>query len=303
MLNGVHILLSYTCLYQCDHCFLHCSPGSEGAFSLAQFTELLDQAAALKTVRKISIEGGEPFLFYPIMLRGIEYAHKLGFETEVISNGYWAQDSEDAKAWLKPLVEAGLSTLNVSDDELHHGEASPSPAKAALQAAQELGIAQQAFTIESPKTIETTKYERGRGAPIVGGGVRFRGRAVEKLTNGLPLTYWREFTECTDEDFGMPGRVHIDAYGHVQLCQGISIGNVWERPLAEVMSAYNPEDHPICGPLMQGGPTRLAQKYGLDHKKGFSEGYVDACHLCYQVRKALLDTFPIHLAPLQAYGA
>ncbi len=31
-------------------------------------------------------------------------------------------------------------------------------------------------------------------------------------------------------------------------------------------------------------------------------GYVDACHLCYLARLALLDRFPEYVAPLQGYG-
>ncbi len=32
------------------------------------------------------------------------------------------------------------------------------------------------------------------------------------------------------------------------------------------------------------------------------DGYVDACHLCYLTRLALLDKFPEVLAPRQCYG-
>ncbi|MDY7000677.1 MAG: hypothetical protein SVS15_02695 [Thermodesulfobacteriota bacterium] len=301
MLSGVHILLSYTCLYQCDHCFLHCSPASGGTFTFAKLKRLLDQAAEMDTVRRVAFEGGEPFLFYPLMVQGIEYARKLGFEIEAVTNGYWALDPEDAKHWLGPLVEAGLSMLDVSDDELHHGDADPSPAKAALKAAREMGLESHAFTLDPP-TVRRDAEGKQRGEPIVGGGIRFRGRAADKLVSGLPRRDWREFGKCPDEDLVAPRRVHVDALGLVQLCQGVSIGNIWRRPLKDIMRDYDPEAHPICRPLLHGGPAGLAREQGLDRAEDFPDGFVDACHLCYHARRAIWESFPEELAPPQAYG-
>ena len=31
-------------------------------------------------------------------------------------------------------------------------------------------------------------------------------------------------------------------------------------------------------------------------------GYVDECHMCYLIRRAMIETFPEHLAPGQVYG-
>ena len=61
---------------------------------------------------------------------------------------------------------------------------------------------------------------------------------------------------------------------------------------------YQPENHSITGPLLDGGPAELAQRYGVKA----STGYADACHLCYQTRVALRERFPEALAPDQMYG-
>jgi hypothetical protein len=50
--------------------------------------------------------------------------------------------------------------------------------------------------------------------------------------------------------------------------------------------------------LIRGGPAELARHYGIAHE----EGYVDECHMCWEVRKALIDRFPQYLAPKQVYG-
>ena len=123
-------------------------------------------------------------------------------------------------------------------------------------------------------------------------------RAVEKLTEGLPTRNWEEFKTCPHEELEHPKRVHIDAYGNVQMCQGISMGNMWTKPLSELVKDYNGHTHPISGPLLRGGPAQLAREYGLEHE----DEYIDECHFCYLMRRALIDRFPEYVAPRQVYG-
>ena len=126
----------------------------------------------------------------------------------------------------------------------------------------------------------------------------YRGRAAETLVDGLPRQPWNSFDECPYEDLIDPGRVHLDPLGNLHLCQGISMGNLFEYPLKQILEEYIPENHPIAGPLINGGPAQLVTRYGLDHEPG----YVDACHLCYSARLALRSRFPAELAPDQMYG-
>jgi hypothetical protein len=126
----------------------------------------------------------------------------------------------------------------------------------------------------------------------------FRGRAVENLIEGLPRRPWEEFIECPYEDLKNPERVHLDAYGNIHICQGLSVGNMWDAPLSKIVKQYNADSHPICRPLINGGPALLAKEHNVKHE----DEYVDACHMCYLVRLALLDRFPQYLAPRLVYG-
>jgi len=121
---------------------------------------------------------------------------------------------------------------------------------------------------------------------------------VAKLLKGLPRRPWQELNECPYQRLDDPGRVHIDYPGYVHLCQGLTIGNALEKPLAQVMSEYDPTSHPMVGPLLSGGPAALVERYSLPHE----EGYVEACHLCYVARKMLRPWFPEALGPGQMYG-
>jgi len=283
MLTGVHVLLTYRCTHQCDHCFLHSGPGAPGTFTLDQVKRTLAEAVRIGTVKRVYYEGGEPFLYYPLLLESLRAARERGFEVGVVTNAYWAETEEDAEIWLRPFAEIGVADLSVSDDPLHHGEGEESPARRALRAAERLGI--PAGAIRTPR-------------PEQGEGVRFRGRAADKLISGLPRRRASDFVECPDEDLADPGRVHVDAYGNVHLCQGILMGNMWRTPLSELVRSYHPTRHPVLGPLHRGGPAALAEEYGLSPEPD----YVSACHLCYRIREALLDRFPEELGPAQVYG-
>ena len=296
MLTGIHFLLSYMCNFECDHCFVYSGPSAQGTFTIQQIQSALEEAGKIGTVEWIYFEGGEPCLFYPLMIEGVRRARQMGFQVGVVTNAYFATSEEDARLWLQPLADLGIADLSISDDAFHYGDVEDNPPKRAVACARELGMPVDSICIEKPTVLK--KPEQGRGAPVVGGDAMFRGRAVEKLIEGLPRRPWQEFDECPYEDLGDPGRVHLDCYGNVHLCQGISMGNMWEVRLSELVQNYTAGKHPICGPLVEGGPARLAEVYDVNHQ----DSYVDACHFCYDLRLSLLDRYPQYLAPKQVYG-
>ncbi len=298
MLTGIHFLLSYKCDSECDHCFVYSSPQAKGTFSLHQMKTVFDELPKIGTIEWVYFEGGEPFLFYPLMYEGIKTARSMGLKTGIVTNAYWATSEEDAELWLRPLRDLGVSHISISDDSFHHEDKEASPAKHALNAANRLGISSGPICIDKPAIEEGVDKEQGKGKPVIGGGAMFRGRAAEKLVEGLPRRPWHEFTECPYEDLRDPGRVHLDAHGNVHLCQGLSMGNMWDVPLSKIVKEHGAASHPICRPLVNGGPALLAREYDVPHEAE----YVDACHMCYLIRRALIVRFPQYLSPRLVYG-
>ena len=298
MLSGVHFLLTYVCNYTCDHCFLYCSPNSQGTFTLKQITHILDEATKIESVKWIYFEGGEPFLYYPIMIEGMKLAKERGFKLGLVTNSYWATNVEDAEIWLKPISDIGIESMEVSDDLFHFENEIDNLAKNASLAAQNLNIPTSSITIGTPTIEEGIEKDQEKGKPVIGGGAMFRGRAVETLIEGLPTQPWEDLIKCPYEDLINLGRIHLDPFGNVQICQGICIGNAWKTPLSRIINDYEPNKHPICGPLIKGGPKELAKVYELKHE----DTYVDECHFCYNVRLNLIDKFPEFLCPRQVYG-
>lgn len=296
MLTGIHILMTYKCNLQCDHCFIYSSPNAQGTMTLPQIRAVLVESRKISSVEWIYFEGGEPFLFYPSLLEGIRLARAIGFKVGIVTNAYGAISAEDAEVWLQPLADLGVAYLSISNDTFHYGEEN-SPAKRGLAAARKLGIPAAPICIQKPFVEAMPGQGQEKGDPVIGGGAMFRGRAVEKLTAGLPRRSCHELVKCPHEDLESPSRVHVDCYGHVQLCQGLSMGNMWQHPLSTLALAYQVDSHPICGPLSKGGPTLLAKQYDVE----IEDEYVDECHFCYLIRRALVDRFPEYLAPRQVY--
>ena len=295
-INELDLLLTYKCNLECDHCFVFGSPDATGTMKISDMQAILKQARKIKSVDWIYIEGGEPVLYYPILLWGLRAAKKQGFKTGFITNAYWATSLEDAKEWLKPISEIGISDAIISDDLYHYGKEEENLSKYAFQAAKDLGIPTSNISIEQPQKRANRK--KWKGKPIREGAVLFKGRPVEKLVEGLPRRPWQEFDRCLDEDFSDQKRVHIDPFGYVHVCQGLTMGNMNKTPLSRLFEQFDPYKHAICGPLLRGGPAELVRTYHVDH----DEGYVDECHLCYSTRLKMRKMFPALLAPDQMYG-
>lgn len=291
-LSGLHLLLTNRCTFECDHCFVFGSPWQEGVMTLSQIRHILQEAKALGTVKSIYFEGGEPFLYYATLVQGVRDAVEMGFGVGLVTNAYWATSLDDAVESLRPMA-GKVNYMSISDDAYHGSSAL---AANALAAAARLDIAAGTITVAQPEFADAP--DSIGQIPEGESGVMYRGRAAEKLAARVPHYPWEQFTECPHEDLRDPGRVHIDPFGHLHLCQGISIGNIFKDSLSAIWARYDPDTHPITGALLAGGPAELARRYALSP----AESYADACHLCDAMRRALRPQFPDILTPDQMYG-
>jgi MoaA/NifB/PqqE/SkfB family radical SAM enzyme len=295
-INEIDFLLTYTCNLECDHCFVFGSPKAKGVMKIADVRKILREAKRYGSIDWIYFEGGEPVLYYPILLWGLREAKKIGFKTGFITNAYWATSLQDALEWLKPISKIGISDAIISSDLFHYGKDEENLSEYASQAARKLRIPVSNISIEHPKKYAIGKEWKGK--PVTEGAVLFKGRPAEKLTEDLPRKPWHELNKCLDEDFSNQKRVHIDPFGYVHVCQGIVMGNINQTRLRKLFEDFDPYKHPICEPILSGGPAELGRRYHVYHE----EGYVDECHLCYSVRLQLRKMFPNLLAPDQMYG-
>jgi hypothetical protein len=321
-IDGIHFLVTYRCTYACDHCFVWGSPEAEGTMTLAQLTSVIDQAAACG-VGSVYFEGGEPMLAYPIVLAAAAHARRRGLEWGMVSNCFWATSVADAKVWLAPFVELGISDLSLSSYAYFVEDADEDCLRNAVLAAQELGLPMGVLEVGAAACLDVPGLCLGEDV----GAIMCKGRAAVELAPGRAARPPETLVTCPFEDFTDPGRAHLGCDGELQLCQGISAGNVFagavgevadeagpadrapragampDAPcaggLAAVLEDFDPARRPVIAEILAGGPWALAQAYGHTPQHAL---YADECHLCYEVRSALRERFPSVLAPAQCYG-
>ncbi len=286
-LDGLHFMLNWQCIFECDHCFVWGGPQQSGVWRLDDLRQALDQAQNLGTVEWIYFEGGEPFLVYPLLLQAVAEARQRGFKVGIVTNAYWATDPHDAQDWLRSLA-GQVDDFSISSDLYHYSEVLSRQAQNASQAAQAVGLPVGIIEIAQPQA----------GPEGSAGTLMYRGRAAVKLASQAARQPWAHFIHCPHENLRQPGRVHLDPFGNVHICQGICLGNIFETPLSEICAAYQPDNHPILGPLLHGGPAELARSYQVT----LAAGYADACHLCYTARRSLRAEFPAILKPDGMYA-
>lgn len=298
MVNSIHLLLTYTCTLRCSHCFVFASPQATGKISSSKVTHTLNQALAIQSIEWVIFEGGEPFLVFPLLLMSIKRARQLGFKVGVITNGYFGRTEEAAIRYLKPLTALGLDKIFISNDRYHYKNTVASPAKRAIDAAVKLGIPTTRLRIDDsavlPQHQEGEKENIEETHPLL-----MVGRASEKLRLDLPTSDWRSFTMCPFKKLQDPETLFIDPSGNVQICQGISIGNIWVNQFSNIMDQFDVKSHPIYGPIFNNGPKGLAEAYKIVP----AQDYQNACQLCYDVRRLLLRQFPNYLSPAQLYNS
>ena len=225
-LTGLHLLLTYECNFECEHCFVWGGPSQKGTMIDEVVEHILAEAMAAATIQWIYFEGGEPFLYYETLCNGVRLARAVGFKTGIVTNAYWATSEAEAIERLMPL--AGLvDDLSISDDIYHGSREGVRYPQIARGAARQLGIPVDFISVAEPEATQVTgaagKLPAGESA------VLYRGRAAELLAPRVAGVAWDRFDLCPWEELQAPERVHVDLYGNLHVCQGISIGNLLQR--------------------------------------------------------------------------
>jgi len=168
-LSSLHILLTYQCTLECDHCFVWGSPWQSGTLTVSRLQSILLQAKEAGSIASIYFEGGEPFLYYSLLLGGVRAAVEMGFQVGIVSNAYWATSLEDARAALAPFAGL-LKDLTLSADLYHSSDPAAALVANARQAALDLGIPTGTLFTPQPEVPGTDT-----------GTLMYRGRAARKL--------------------------------------------------------------------------------------------------------------------------
>lgn len=286
------LITTYDCNSKCRHCYPECGPASKIPWDVEFVKKAIDygkQVPPYALARNVHFAGGEPFLYYNEMIEGFEYAQKNGFYSSVVTNGYWATSVKKAEEKIKPLIELGLSRMELSIDRFHQEFIPLNRVRNALFALRKLGIQ---VLIRSTTTITNDAYSAIEGiSPGELVGTRFvssavspEGRALEAIPAD-DFIYGPEVRGCCYKLLNLAVKFN----GNVSPCCAgsdiiplLSIGNINKESLVEILEALKQKFHIIA--LVSRGPAELIkvlEEGGLG--SNLRERYTTICHACTHI--------------------
>lgn len=284
----VGLLITEKCDTSCRHCWFDCNPEKTETMTTHQVTGIIDETVDLGA-KWISFSGGEPFLAYELLTQGVRHASSRGLKTEVVTNGLWALDENEAQNRLSILRETGLDVVNISVDDFHQENISFEAVMNCYEAANRVGL-KTVFMVCTRKDGE------------------INGEALKTMLNDDRMQILGEprvkepSALIIESPFYPVGRgENLDE----EVLMGEIVGKPCKQVLTDIGVKPNGDVLPCCGPLAVHGNAVLGNlnerslgeilddswgeacfsgvywngpMYGDNTRK-----YVGNCHLCYEV--------------------
>lgn len=148
---------TYRCTASCKECCFRCTPKVKTVLETKKILRYIDESVtSFPSLKLMVLTGGECFLIEKDLPQIILCAKSHGLLTRIVTNGFWATSYNLALKKLKPIVESGLTELNISTGDNHQEFVPFENVINALMAAYDLGIKSMAISVESPPTARFT---------------------------------------------------------------------------------------------------------------------------------------------------
>ncbi|MDD4877560.1 MAG: radical SAM protein [Candidatus Nanoarchaeia archaeon] len=122
-MTGVLFNFTNKCNLQCRHCYASCEQQGE-TMGLDNIVKVLEHIP--KNTSSLSISGGEPFMKRDLLMQMLIYIKENkqkilpAGNVNLLTNGFWIRDNDDAYHALKMIYEQNVFSLNiVSRDKFH----------------------------------------------------------------------------------------------------------------------------------------------------------------------------------------
>ena len=310
------LILSYKCNGECKHCMYFGSPKwndkwIDEDYMIIYLTELS------KFIKKspygqdrvslnngLHFTGGEPFLNYGLLLKGVKIANELNIPSLFVeTNCYWCKNDEITRRKLLDLKKEGLRGILISVNPFILEFVPFERTLRAIKISQEifgnntmiyqLYYFYQFIELNIKETLPIENYLRLVSIEDLKRKVELikMGRAAYKLQNlykKYPIEVF--LNENCKAELVRNWHCHFDNYGNYVCgyCGGISWGKV-----ANLDSLCNEgiilDQYPILNALISGSLKDLYNS-ALDKcdYSALPEGYISKCHLCFDIRKELV---------------
>jgi MoaA/NifB/PqqE/SkfB family radical SAM enzyme len=262
----------------------------------------LSEAVAVSNLESFMAFGGEPMLYPELAIAVFEKAHQLGIPSiDMITNGVWGANKEKAEKWAEKLKAAGLNKVDMSVDAFHAKHMPIEYPRNAALALVKAGVKNVNWNVAVVESIDAeNEYDKetkrilkkleptGIEVHIV--KIIPAGRALQNLRGFFqrkPLYGPCESDPILGNPLTNPDSVCIEPSGLVDICWHLPIGNAKETPLSQIISGYDWQRDPIIKTLVKEGPMGLLKFLEARGYEFQESDYVNKCHLCMEIRKAI----------------
>ena len=252
-INQLAFLLTYKCTSECRHCCYSSSPRKDSVMLLEDGKRYLRELKSNYPIKVVSFVGGEPFLYFELLVALIEEATRLQIPNKVLTNGFWGKNEFTAKEYAERLKCAGLNELHVSVTAYHQEFTPVDAVRSVFQAAKKAVI--EEVNDEAANSLKKTKWHEDSSEEFdtkdVSNPPWMVGRAIDKLAKYFPMFPVTEVPvgvhEChlENKDTVSQGHFEIDPDGFVSICPGIVIGNARETSISDIVRGDACKSHPL----------------------------------------------------------
>ena len=300
----IEFAVTYSCNARCKHCY---SIYGKGAFPAH-----IDKSLALEIVRKVGRKykpesimtfGGEPMLFPEIVCAIHKEAASVGIPLrEVITNGYWSNNSGRIKEIAKNLAESGVNSIIISVDAFHQEHVPLDIVRKTAEACLQAGI--EDISWDPCWVISEDDYNRyNRKTKFIlkeledlpiknseGNVMEPEGLALVNLKEFLPPRKKIPAGKCGDIPYTDPldsvKSIYVEPDGRIAVCKDFYIGNASKKDIVNLIESYDPFKIPEMKAIIENGMKGLIEWARTKGVEPDPEGYYSICQMCTDIRKS-----------------
>ena len=302
-LNRIEFVITDACSGRCKHCSNGERTGNDGVDADAA-VNAVKRLAERFTIESVMTFGGEPLLFADTVYKIHAAARDCGIpKRQLITNGFFTKDERKIDEVAHDLCASGVNDVLLSVDIFHQEFIPLEPVMAFAERLLEHDIpslrAHPVWVVnentDNPYNIETRRLlnlfgDKGIKASN-GNNVFPSGSALKHLGEYFSLPGEIDLTtSCGSlpytERLDTVSSFGINPNGDVNLCS-ISIGNVYESDVMDIVDRYNPYTNPAWRAVLDGGVTELLRYAKLQNVDVDINDCRSACGVCRKVMSAL----------------
>jgi len=300
-LKRLEFTLTTRCNSQCIHCQADASPRKKEVMEVKDAHNYLAETLSVLSLESFMVFGGEPMLYPDRAIAIFQKASEGKIpKIDMLTNGVWGKNVENAEKLAAELKSVGLNRVGISVDAFHLPYIALDYPRNAALALLKAGV-DVVWNVTVIESIDATnKFDKKTSRILtmlepVGIETHVHkiipvGRSVQNLRQYLQ----HESLEgpCSGDPvlkniLTNPDSICVEPSGEVDVCWNLAIGNAKEKPLSRIISEYDWRKFPLIKILVEEGPMGLLKFAEGTLYRFQKERYVNKCHLCTEIRKAV----------------